>query len=217
MQVIDGEREARLSWRAVRRLVPVAGRAAHRARHRRRLDRAHRRRARHRRRGVAADRLGAPDRAHRRARSADRRRSGAPGRAPSTRRSPRAPAPRGTLVGIAGTVTTLAAMAQRLDSYDATRVHGSRCHAADVDALVAIARRDAARRQAAHAGARPQARRRHLRRRRHPRARDGARRRRQLPRQRSRDPLGPGLRDDRRLITRRARRCQPAPPARSAA
>ncbi len=50
----------------------------------------------------------------------------------------RAPAPRGTLVGIAGTVTTLAAMAQRLDSYDAARVHGSRLSRAEVDGLVAM-------------------------------------------------------------------------------
>jgi exopolyphosphatase / guanosine-5'-triphosphate,3'-diphosphate pyrophosphatase len=49
-----------------------------------------------------------------------------------------APAPRGTLVGIAGTVTTLAAMAQRLDSYDAARVHGSSLSRADVDALAAL-------------------------------------------------------------------------------
>ncbi|HEX6838777.1 MAG TPA: Ppx/GppA family phosphatase, partial [Polyangia bacterium] len=48
-----------------------------------------------------------------------------------------APALRGALVGIAGTVTTLAAMAQRLDSYDATRVHGSRLSRAAVDALCA--------------------------------------------------------------------------------
>jgi len=48
-----------------------------------------------------------------------------------------APALRGALVGIAGTVTTLAAMAQRLDTYDATRVHGSKLSRAAVDALVA--------------------------------------------------------------------------------
>jgi exopolyphosphatase / guanosine-5'-triphosphate,3'-diphosphate pyrophosphatase len=36
-----------------------------------------------------------------------------------------APPPRGTVVGIAGTVTTLAAMSLSLTSYDATRVHGS--------------------------------------------------------------------------------------------
>jgi len=47
-----------------------------------------------------------------------------------------APPLRGALVGIAGTVTTLAAMAQRLDSYDATRVHGARLSRAAVDALV---------------------------------------------------------------------------------
>ena len=47
-----------------------------------------------------------------------------------------APAPRGTLVGIAGTVTTLAAMAQSLTTYDGARVHGSRISRATVDALV---------------------------------------------------------------------------------
>lgn len=47
-----------------------------------------------------------------------------------------APAPRGTLVGIAGTVTTLAAMAQRLATYDGARVHGARLDRATLDALV---------------------------------------------------------------------------------
>jgi exopolyphosphatase/guanosine-5'-triphosphate,3'-diphosphate pyrophosphatase len=36
-----------------------------------------------------------------------------------------APRPRGPVIGIAGTVTTLAAMALQLDGYDANRVHGS--------------------------------------------------------------------------------------------
>lgn len=36
----------------------------------------------------------------------------------------KAPAPRGTVVGIAGTVTTLAAMSLRITKYDADRVHG---------------------------------------------------------------------------------------------
>lgn len=37
-----------------------------------------------------------------------------------------APRPRGALVGVAGTVTTLAAMAIRLEDYDGARVHGAR-------------------------------------------------------------------------------------------
>jgi exopolyphosphatase/guanosine-5'-triphosphate,3'-diphosphate pyrophosphatase len=36
-----------------------------------------------------------------------------------------APRPRGALVGLAGTVTTLAAMAQKLDSWEGARVHGA--------------------------------------------------------------------------------------------
>jgi exopolyphosphatase/guanosine-5'-triphosphate,3'-diphosphate pyrophosphatase len=47
-----------------------------------------------------------------------------------------APAPRGTLVGIAGTVTTLSAMALALESYDGARVHGSTLSRATVDELV---------------------------------------------------------------------------------
>ncbi|MDB4967212.1 MAG: Ppx/GppA phosphatase [Myxococcales bacterium] len=47
-----------------------------------------------------------------------------------------APAPRGTLVGLAGTVTTLSAMAQSLVTYDGARVHGSRLSRATVDELV---------------------------------------------------------------------------------
>jgi exopolyphosphatase/guanosine-5'-triphosphate,3'-diphosphate pyrophosphatase len=39
------------------------------------------------------------------------------------------------LVGVAGTVTTLAAMLQQLDPYDGARVHGSTLDAADVEAL----------------------------------------------------------------------------------
>jgi exopolyphosphatase/guanosine-5'-triphosphate,3'-diphosphate pyrophosphatase len=47
-----------------------------------------------------------------------------------------APDPRGTLIGIAGTVTTLAAMAQALTTYDGARVHGSALSRATVDELV---------------------------------------------------------------------------------
>jgi exopolyphosphatase / guanosine-5'-triphosphate,3'-diphosphate pyrophosphatase len=42
---------------------------------------------------------------------------------------------RGTLVGVAGTVTTLAAMDQRLTSYDPTRMHGAKLTRASVDRL----------------------------------------------------------------------------------
>lgn len=40
------------------------------------------------------------------------------------------------LVGIAGTVTTLSAMLQRLDRYDSSRIHGSRLERAPLDALI---------------------------------------------------------------------------------
>jgi exopolyphosphatase/guanosine-5'-triphosphate,3'-diphosphate pyrophosphatase len=43
----------------------------------------------------------------------------------------------GRLVGVAGTVTTLAAVAQALPVYDAERVHGSALSLADVEALAA--------------------------------------------------------------------------------
>jgi exopolyphosphatase/guanosine-5'-triphosphate,3'-diphosphate pyrophosphatase len=48
---------------------------------------------------------------------------------------PRAPAP--TLVGVAGTVTSLAAMAQALPSYDPARVHGYALGAGALDAQIA--------------------------------------------------------------------------------
>ena len=49
-------------------------------------------------------------------------------RAPSTRHSPQSPSRRrpATLVGVAGTVTSLAAMAEALVTYDPARVHGYR-------------------------------------------------------------------------------------------
>jgi exopolyphosphatase/guanosine-5'-triphosphate,3'-diphosphate pyrophosphatase len=49
-----------------------------------------------------------------------------------------APRPRAPVIGIAGTVTTLAAMALRLDGYDAARVHGSQL---DYSELVQTVRR----------------------------------------------------------------------------
>jgi len=49
--------------------------------------------------------------------------------------------PRGAVVGIAGTVTTLAAMALALDSYDAERVHGSQLAAPALrETIAALAR-----------------------------------------------------------------------------
>jgi exopolyphosphatase/guanosine-5'-triphosphate,3'-diphosphate pyrophosphatase len=47
------------------------------------------------------------------------------------------PAPGGRLVAVAGTVTTLSAVQQALPVYDASRVHGSRLTAADLEALLA--------------------------------------------------------------------------------
>jgi exopolyphosphatase/guanosine-5'-triphosphate,3'-diphosphate pyrophosphatase len=47
-----------------------------------------------------------------------------------------APQPRGPIIGIAGTVTTLAAMALRLASYDPDRVHGSTLQAPTLHATV---------------------------------------------------------------------------------
>lgn len=47
-----------------------------------------------------------------------------------------APKPRGRVIGVAGTVTTLAAMAQKLAVYDPLRVHGSRLTCSDVVRLV---------------------------------------------------------------------------------
>jgi len=49
--------------------------------------------------------------------------------------------PRATLIGIAGTVTTLCAMAQNLPSYDATRVHGHRLVATAIEAQATRLRR----------------------------------------------------------------------------
>jgi exopolyphosphatase/guanosine-5'-triphosphate,3'-diphosphate pyrophosphatase len=48
----------------------------------------------------------------------------------------RAPAPRGAVIGVAGTVTTLCAIHLGLDSYDPARVHGATLHARDLDAIV---------------------------------------------------------------------------------
>lgn len=45
------------------------------------------------------------------------------------------PEPGATLIGVAGTVTTLAAIEQGLETYDSARVHGARLEAAAVEAL----------------------------------------------------------------------------------
>ena len=47
------------------------------------------------------------------------------------------PAPRGEIIGVAGTVTTLCAIHLALDSYDPERVHGARIARTDIEAVVA--------------------------------------------------------------------------------
>jgi len=136
MQVIDGEREARLSWRAVsgsfpslagpRTVVDIGGGSTELIVGERDVD------------AVVSLPIGSV-RLTERIVAHDPPTAGEAARLVATvdEALAAAPAPRGALVGIAGTVTTLAAMAQRLDSYDATRVHGSRLSRGAVDALVA--------------------------------------------------------------------------------
>jgi exopolyphosphatase/guanosine-5'-triphosphate,3'-diphosphate pyrophosphatase len=136
MEVIDGEREARLSWRAVsgsfpslvgaRSVVDIGGGSTELIVGDREIDRVMSLpigSVRLTERIVAHD----PPTAEEAARLT----------ATVDEALAAAPVPRGTLVGIAGTVTTLAAMAQRLGSYDAERVHGSTLSRAAVEALVA--------------------------------------------------------------------------------
>jgi exopolyphosphatase / guanosine-5'-triphosphate,3'-diphosphate pyrophosphatase len=136
MEVIDGEREARLSWRAVtasfptlvgpRTVVDIGGGSTELIVGESDVD------------GVISLAIGS-------VRLTERIVTHDPPTADEAARViatvdealENAPAPRGALVGIAGTVTTLAAMAQRLVSYDGARVHGSRLSRATVDALVA--------------------------------------------------------------------------------
>jgi exopolyphosphatase / guanosine-5'-triphosphate,3'-diphosphate pyrophosphatase len=136
MEVIDGEREARLSWRAVaasfpelagpRTVVDIGGGSTELIVGERDVD------------GVMSLAIGS-------VRLTERIVTHDPPTADEAARViatvdealHQAPAPRGALVGIAGTVTTLAAMAQRLVSYDGARVHGTRLSRATVDALVA--------------------------------------------------------------------------------
>ena len=137
MDVIDGEREARLSWRAVgssfpslvgpRTVVDIGGGSTELIVGEREVE------------GVIPLPIGSV-RLTERLVAHDRPTAEEAARLGETidGELARAPMPRGALVGIAGTVTTLSAMAQRLDSYDATRVHGATLGRADVDALVAM-------------------------------------------------------------------------------
>jgi len=137
MEVIDGEREARLCWRAVsgsfpslagpRTVVDIGGGSTELIVGEREVE------------GVVSLPIGSvrlterlvahdpptADEATLVAATVDEALAGAPPL-------------RGALVGIAGAVTTLAAMAQRLDSYDAARVHGSRLTRDQVDGLAAM-------------------------------------------------------------------------------
>ncbi|MGZ3406439.1 MAG: Ppx/GppA phosphatase family protein [Polyangia bacterium] len=136
MEVIDGEREARLSWRAVaasfpqltgpRTVVDIGGGSTELIVGEREVE------------GVRSLPIGSVRLTERIVThdppTAD---EGARLVATVDEALAQAPAPRGALVGIAGTVTTLAAMAQRLESYDGARVHGSTLSRATVDALVA--------------------------------------------------------------------------------
>ena len=144
-----------------------------------------------------AARLGAPDRAARAQRSGARRASSRRSRGevaaalapvPSSRRR-RAP-----LVGVAGTVTSLAAMALQLATYDPARVHGFRLDARRARRADRAARGIDAGRARADRRPRPAARRRDPGRRADPAAIARARGRRRDPGQRPRDPLGSALR-----------------------
>ena len=137
MEVIDGEREARLSWRAVassfpalrgpRTVVDIGGGSTELIVGEREVE------------GVVSLPIGS-------VRLTERLVAHDPPTADEAAALERtiddalahAPAPRGALVGIAGTVTTLAAMAQRLDTYDAALVHGATLPRAEVDRLVAM-------------------------------------------------------------------------------
>jgi exopolyphosphatase / guanosine-5'-triphosphate,3'-diphosphate pyrophosphatase len=135
LQVIDGEREARLCWRALassfqglsgpRTVLDIGGGSTELIVGERDVD------------AVVSLPIGS-------VRLTERLVAGDPPSADERARVAEAvdaalaeaPALRGTLIGIAGTVTTLAAMAMKMDSYDGGRVHGSTLSRATVDELV---------------------------------------------------------------------------------
>jgi exopolyphosphatase / guanosine-5'-triphosphate,3'-diphosphate pyrophosphatase len=137
MEVIDGEREARLCWRAVsgsfpsltgpRTVVDIGGGSTELIAGEREVE------------GVISLPIGSV-RLTERIVAHDPATTDEAARLAATvdEALTQAPPLRGALVGIAGTVTTLAAMAQRLDSYDATRVHGSRLSREQVEGLAAL-------------------------------------------------------------------------------
>ena len=109
------------------------------------------------------------------------------------------------LVGVAGTVTTISAVARGIDPYDADRVHLSRLTISRGARRARALLRARPRRAQAPEGDAREARRRDRRRRPHPRARDGAAGRGRGGGERSRHPLGPALPP----LRERARRSEP--------
>ena len=136
LEIIDGEREARLSWRAVaasfpslrgpRVVVDIGGGSTEILTGADEVD------------GVVSIKIGSVRLTERLLKgdppTAEERAALAATIDAALAAAPALPAG-APVVGIAGTVTTLAAMAQRLDSYDPTRVHG---YALGRDALAGL-------------------------------------------------------------------------------
>jgi exopolyphosphatase/guanosine-5'-triphosphate,3'-diphosphate pyrophosphatase len=139
-QVIDGEREARLSWRAVnasfpgllgtRTVVDIGGGSTELIVGEREIE------------SVISVPIGSVRLTERVLKSDPPTESEQAALVETIDRAlDGAAPPRGAVVGIAGTVTTLAAMALRLDSYDAERVHGSQLAAPSLrETIAALAR-----------------------------------------------------------------------------